>query len=314
MKRIARSFAGAAAIAGLTLGLTACAEGGSNDKPADDGTIKIVASTSVWGSIAETATEDMDGATEVVTILSSKDDDPHEYEATAQDLAELKTADVVVANGGGYDNWLTDNVTEGTPIVSALPLAEGHDHDHDHGAEGHDHDHGAEGHDHGPINPHAWLDMDMVSHFGDHLAQQLNELNPELPDRAPEVTKKAHELKERIAKLSGARVILTESLATDVILDSDLEDVTPNSFADAVAKEAEPSAADIATTRQLIEQGKVDILITNTQSQTPAAETLIEAAKAKDIPVININETPDPGQSYFDYADTFITELEKASK
>ena len=102
-----------------------------------------------------------------MTILDNNQDDPHEYEATARDLAELKNADIVVGNGAGYDNWLTDHVEQGTPLVTAKPVGEAHHHDHgsenhgeqshgeqSHGSdktgghEGHD-DHGQEGHNHG---------------------------------------------------------------------------------------------------------------------------------------------------------------------
>ena len=142
------NFGAVLSIATLALGVTACA-GGSDDSAADGDKIKLVASTSIWGSIAEDITEGRDDV-EVTTILSSKDDDPHEYEATARDIATVKDADIVVANGAGYDNWLTDNVEEGTPLVTAQPLAEAHHHHHgdEHGEEhAHDeHDHEHEGH------------------------------------------------------------------------------------------------------------------------------------------------------------------------
>lgn len=288
-------------IATLALGVTACA-GGSGDSAADGDKIKLVASTSIWGSIAEDITEGRDDV-EVTTILSSKDDDPHEYEATARDIATVKDADIVVANGAGYDNWLTDNVEEGTPLVTAQPLAEAHHHGH----EGHDHGHDA-------TNPHVWFDLDVVSEFEKKLSVELHKLNSDIPESDDDVTKKTDELKQRVEKLKGKNVILTESVAAELIEDSNLKDITPEGFAHAVNNESEPSAADLAATRQLIKDKKADILITNEQSETPAASQLTEAAKEAGIKVVNVNETPDEGQDYFEYADALIKQLEDATK
>ena len=301
MKKMVANFGAVLSIATLALGVTSCA-GGSGDSPADGDKIKLVASTSIWGSIAKDITEGRDDV-EVTTILSSKDDDPHEYEATARDIAAVKDADIVVANGAGYDNWLTDNVEEGTPLVTAQPLAEGHDHGH----EGHDHGHDA-------TNPHVWFDLDVVSEFEKKLSAELHKLNSDIPESDDDVTKKTDELKQRVEKLKGKNVILTESVAAELIEDSNLKDITPEGFAHAVNNESEPSAADLAATRQLIKDKKADILITNEQSETPAASQLTEAAKEAGIKVVNVNETPDEGQDYFEYADALIKQLEDATK
>ncbi|MDK8790808.1 zinc ABC transporter substrate-binding protein [Corynebacterium sp. MSK039] len=351
----------------LTAGLAACSEGGSQDNPAENTEFKIVASTPVWGDIAKAVIESVDGAEKtfsVETIMENKDDDPHGYEATAADIAKAKSADLIAANGAGYDNWLTDNADD-APVVTALPLAaahthdhgdhdhgheghdhgheghdheghdhEGHDHEHDHGDheghdhehahdhEGHDHDHGHdhEGHDHGHDhgsgqNPHAWLDMDIVNAFADNLAAQLHELDEDFPaelDEDAEIKEKTASYTERMKKLPGKKVMLTESVAEAIVEDSSLEDITPESFAKAVAREAEPSAADLAAAKKLITDGKLDVLITNEQAQTPAAEELTKAAKDKDVATVNVNETPDRGTTYFDYVDDILKQLEDA--
>ena len=318
----------------LTTGLAACAEGGSQDNPAENTEFKVVASTPVWGDIAKAVIESVDGAEKtfsVETIMENKDDDPHGYEATAADIAKAKSADLIAANGAGYDNWLTDNADD-APIVSALPLAAAHTHDHgeddhgrDHDHEGHDHEHDHEGHDHGDDehahdrgsgqNPHAWLDMDIVNAFADNLAAQLHELDEDFTaelDEDAEIKEKTASYTERMKKLPAKKVMLTESVAEAIVEDSSLEDITPESFAKAVAREAEPSAADLAAAKKLITDGKLDVLITNEQAQTPAAEELTKAAKDKDVATVNVNETPDRGTTYFDYVDDILKQLENA--
>lgn len=318
----------------LTTGLAACAEGGSQDNPAENTEFKVVASTPVWGDIAKAVIESVDGAEKtfsVETIMENKDDDPHGYEATAADIAKAKSADLIAANGAGYDNWLTDNADD-APIVSALPLAAAHTHDHgeddhgrDHDHEGHDHEHDHEGHDHGDDehahdrgsgqNPHAWLDMDIVNAFADNLAAQLHELDEDFTaelDEDAEIKEKTASYTERMKKLPAKKVMLTESVAEAIVEDSSLEDITPESFAKAVAREAEPSAADLAAAKKLITDGKLDVLITNEQAQTPATEELTKAAKDKNVATVNVNETPDRGTTYFDYVDDILKQLENA--
>mgnify|MGYP005798738329 CR=1 FL=1 len=309
----------------LTTGLAACAEGGSQDNPAENTEFKVVASTPVWGDIAKAVIESVDGAEKtfsVETIMENKDDDPHGYEATAADIAKAKSADLIAANGAGYDNWLTDNADD-APIVSALPLAAAHTHDHGEDDHGRDHDH--EGHDHGDDehahdrgsgqNPHAWLDMDIVNAFADNLAAQLHELDEDFTaelDEDAEIKEKTASYTERMKKLPAKKVMLTESVAEAIVEDSSLGNITPESFAKAVAREAEPSAADLAAAKKLITDGKLDVLITNEQAQTPATEELTKAAKDKNVATVNVNETPDRGTTYFDYVDDILKQLENA--
>jgi len=328
LKIMKRSLAALLGATTLTLGLTACAEGGSNDSPADDGKISVVASTSIYGDLAKALTDGNDKV-EVTSILSSTNDDPHEFEPTARNIAQIRSADLVAANGAGYDNWLTDNVNESVPMVTAAPLAEAHTHDHgnhDHAEDEHNHDaSGSEedsganhsGHNHGAAfadDPHMWMDMDKVNELAEGLAEELHKLDDSFPEDAESITSKTQDFTERVDQLPARNYMLTEPVASHLLGESSLHDVTPSGFAEAVAKESEPSATDIAAAQKEIYDGHVDFLVTNTQSQTAASQELIRAAEEKNIPVVNINETPDSGDDYFDYVNHFIKDLEKATE
>ena len=316
-RRTAAALTGAVV---LTLGLTACS--GDRDSAADNGDLRIVASTAVWGSIARQVVDDAkdDGSTldvTVDTVLSGTDDDPHEYEATARDIAKIRDADVVVGNGAGYDNWLTDNASDGAEIITADQVTSGHDHGDDHSD---DHsDHADDGHDHGHAenNPHVWFNLMLVEHFADHLAQYLHSVDDSFPDRATGVSGELGKVTDRLKKLPEANAVLTEPVAADLLDGTKVRDVTPAGYAHATLAESEPSAADISAARDLITDGTATVLITNAQAQSPAASQLSQAAKDKGLDrkhaVINVNETPDNGQSYFDYLDNTVSALEKAT-
>ncbi|MGO1380129.1 MAG: metal ABC transporter solute-binding protein, Zn/Mn family [Candidatus Corynebacterium faecigallinarum] len=330
MNRHSRSLAALAGAGALTLSLSSCA-GGSDDSAADNGDIRIVASTSTWGDLAQQVVDDAEDAADtelgitVDTILSGTDDDPHVYEATARDISTIRDADVVVGNGAGYDNWLTDNANDDAEVITAAPLAEGHnhgdgdEHDHDHGDDGHDHgDDDHADHDHGSSilasesNPHVWLDMGVITGFADSLAAHLNSLDDTVPAEATGVTEMADGFTERIQALPHAHVILTESVAGLLLDGSEVHDITPEGFARTVLNEGEPSVADLSATRDLITDGEVDTLISNLQSQSQSSDRLSDAAEDADVPVVNINETPGADQDYEDYVDTVISDLEEA--
>lgn len=291
-----KTFLGVASVL-IILGITACA-GGSTDAPAeDDGHISIVSSTSIWGSIAAALVSGHNNI-EVKTIMNNNSDDPHDYEATAQDLATLRKADIVIGNGGGYDTWLTDHAGQAT-IITAIPLPTTES------VTGK-----TEKTEGSTTNPHIWFDLDIVDSFTEELSHSINDLNPQKEISTKEIRKTTEKLRKRIDKLPKANVISTEPVAGALIQQSQLKDITPQAFAHATATESEPSAADLAEALRLVQEAAV--VITNEQSQAAASTELAREAKEHKVPVVNINETPEIGESYFDYIDSALTDLEKA--
>ena len=87
-------------------GLTAC----NNDSSSHDADgINIVASTNVYGSIAKAIAGDK--AT-VHSIIKDPSADPHSYEASPNDIATLKDADIAIVNGGGYDEFAVNALAD----------------------------------------------------------------------------------------------------------------------------------------------------------------------------------------------------------
>ena len=72
--------------------------------PSDqNGRIAVVASTSVYGDIARAIGGD---AITVRSLITDAAQDPHSFEASAQDQLAVAKADVVIENGGGYDDFV----------------------------------------------------------------------------------------------------------------------------------------------------------------------------------------------------------------
>src|SRR5688572_1923380 len=88
--------------AGIAVGLAsiativACGDSTDSDRPT------VVTSTDVWGDIA-VAIAGPDATAR--SLITDPDADPHPHEACAVESAELGDADLVVYNGGGYDEF-----------------------------------------------------------------------------------------------------------------------------------------------------------------------------------------------------------------
>ncbi len=91
--------AGAAALA-----LSGCATSSASGDASGDGTVRIVASTNVYGSIAQEIGGD---DVEVTSILDDPSQDPHSFESSAKTQLAVSKADLLIENGGGYDDFMT---------------------------------------------------------------------------------------------------------------------------------------------------------------------------------------------------------------
>ena len=114
-----------AALAGLGLLLSGCsAEGAPSGTTSSADGINVVASTNVYGDIAKAVGGEK---VNVTAIINKTSQDPHSYEATAQDRLAISKAELVIENGGGYDGFLhkmadDSNIGHGN-ILTAVDVA-----------------------------------------------------------------------------------------------------------------------------------------------------------------------------------------------
>lgn len=123
----------------------------------------IVATTPVLGAIVRDAV----GDAARVEVVMPNGSDPHEWRPSAKDVATLESADLVVRNGLGLEQGLTEAIDRaregGTPVFTAtdhVDVRTVKDAGEEHGDDGHDH--ADEEHDHGAGDPHFWTDPTQV--------------------------------------------------------------------------------------------------------------------------------------------------------
>ncbi|WP_046214130.1 metal ABC transporter substrate-binding protein [Paenibacillus wulumuqiensis] len=125
--------------------------------------------------------------------------EPHDWEPTAKDLAEITDANVLVYNGAGMEDWI-DQVKESATggHLMTVEASQGiniseeteAEHEHNHSAEHEehspaDHEHHSDeetdqhDHDHGGLDPHVWLSPALA-------VQEVRNIEAALSQAAPE--------------------------------------------------------------------------------------------------------------------------------
>jgi zinc/manganese transport system substrate-binding protein len=276
--------------------------------------LTIVSSTNVWGDVASSVGGDL---VQVVSIIDSFSQDPHSYEASARDQLAVNDADVVVANGGGYDSFI-DTLAEAagnSNIVYAYLPEEGEEEDH--ATEEGDHDH-----DHAHGNEHVWYDFHVVEDFATRLAEQLRTLDP---DNAAQYTANLEEflvgiesLEERAAvvagSVSGAKVISSEPVADYLLAELGLTNITPESFSQAIEEELDVSPADLLEIQNLISTNSVNLFVVNIQTGSVQIDALVELAEASGVAVIQVSELLPEGLGYLAWMEQNISAIEAGLK
>ena len=263
----------------------------------DTGKISVVTSTQVWADV----TELLAGEWVEVEVLVPSGQDPHSYQASARDQLAISEAELVIANGGGYDDFMDQLVGSGQTDQIFLKLVEGA---HEDGAE----------HEHGE-NEHIWYDFDLTLDAAESIVKAISELRPEAFESATAgfdfFTSEIANLEIRLEALReravGLAYIAPEGVANLMLERAGFENLTPNDLAEAVEEEREVSLAAITEAEQLLTNRIAEILVINISS-TPdsVTERLIAAAEAGNRNIVRVSET-----GYLDAGDgSAVEELE----
>ena len=288
--------------------LAGCA---STTPAANDGTVRVVASTNVYGSIVEAIGGDLVTVTSLVTSAAQ---DPHSYEASAQDQLAISKAQLIVENGGGYDPFidtLVEAASSKAVVVNATEasgLLEGEDHAHEEGEDHADEEHAEEeGHDHiEGFNEHVWYSLHGVEHVSEEIAHELSEIDP---DNASTYEANLATFQGEIEKLEGAAealhastdgtgVAITEPVPLYLLEAAGLTNLTPEAFSEAIEEGTDVAPTTLRDTLALVGSGDVLLLAYNSQTASPETEQVREAAEAAGIPVVEFTETLPDGADY----------------
>ena len=274
----------------VLLGLAAC----DTRQPATEEGLRVIATTTILGDVVENIV----GDDATVEVLLPQGADPHDYQASARQVAAIQEADLVVANGLMLEEALTD-VLEGAAADGANlflvggqldPLPFG-------------------GQNNGTLDPHVWLDPARMAEAARLIAGELAKVD-DRKDWAARADAYAEELSALDAAISN---LLAGIPAADRELVSNHDSL--GYFADRYgfkiigtvipggATLADPSSADMADLVQLIRQsGAKAIFAETTEPSTLAEAVAAEAGEEIRVVILYTGSLGEPGSG----ADTLI--------
>ena len=251
----------------------------SSAKTTGSGPIKVVAAENFWGSIVSQL-----GGTHVTvtSIISDPSADPHQYESDAQNAAAVADAHLVVQNGLGYDDFMSQLLgathNSGRVVVNAADVV------------------GVHGND---ANPHLWYSTQYVDAVAQAISAELQKLEPasasafaaNLQTFQASVAKIAAAVDEIKARHPNAPVAYTERVPGYMLADAGLVVKTPPGFAQSNEDGSEPSAADAQAMDALITSHAIRVLLYNAQATSAASTRARQLAQQNNIPVVAVTET-----------------------
>ena len=287
---------------GLVAGVAACTQQPQDSHEHHDAAATVVASTDVWGSVASAVAG---GHATVKSIVTSAVDDPHSFEASPAEAAEIADASLVVYNGGGYDHWVDDVLANHPDVqtVNAYSLLSSAEQ---------------------PANEHVFYDIGTAKTVATTIADRLAQADDAHADvyraNAAEFGKQADAIaaaERAIAQAHpGAAVVATEPVAHYLLVNAGITDTTPPGFSSAVEEDTDPSPADIAAMLDLINSRQVAALLFNPQTETTATKQVEDAARQASIPVVTVTETLPEGTDYLTWqrqtVEQVASQLDKA--
>jgi zinc/manganese transport system substrate-binding protein len=264
------------------------------------GTLQVMAAENSWGSIAAQL-----GGTHVsvTSIVTNPNTDPHEYESNPADARAFATADYVILNGAGYDDWAT-RLLDANPnagrrtftIAQLLGVKQGD-------------------------NPHAWYQPDWVERVADRITADYKSLDAAdavyFDQRRQAFRDALKPYHDRIAAIrdqfGGTRVGATESIFVYLAGALGVDLVSPPRFMQAVSEGNDPPAQDVTTFDTQIKNREIKVLVYNEQTSTAVTTTLRQLAAQQKIPVVGISETlHPPGASFQQWQLSQLVALQNA--
>ncbi|WP_120003377.1 metal ABC transporter solute-binding protein, Zn/Mn family [Nesterenkonia muleiensis] len=290
----------AAAACASVVVLTACGNGDDQTESGETG-LRVVTSIDVYADLVQGIAGD---TVEVEPLVASTAVDPHSYEATAQDRLKVENADVIIANGGGYDAFITLLASSADKEDQVYQLIDGENH-HSHEFDG------------TWENEHIWYDLDRMSEFVMDFAEHLGETAPEnaqhYADNAAALAEEIDELarRNRALEAEGMGYVATEAVSGFLLDDAGLENQTPLEFLNAVEHGDDVAPRLYSDALDLAEE--VDLLSYNSQTETQQSARIREAAEQSGAVVVEFTETiPDDAEGFLDWMSANIDTVEDA--
>lgn len=259
---------------------------GCTTKPAakTDG-ITVVSSLNFYGEVAKAVLGDHGTVTSIIT---SPNTDPHDFEPTTKTARTVAAADVVIANGIGYDGWMQKLVkANGNSAVTSIRVGE----DLMSKKTG--------------ANEHLWYNEATMSKLARHLAKVYAKRDPKhqaaYQRNAEKYIKSLQPISTKLNQLKQnsqrQKVAVSEPVFNYALAELGYQ-ISDQHFARAIEEGTDPSPSDIKSLQTAITEHKIAFFVQNSQSTDKVVANLVSLANKHNVPVIKVTETMPHGLNY----------------
>lgn len=235
--------------------------------------ISIVTTTNVYSDIAKNIVGKYGTAT---AIIDKSSVDPHDFDPTTADAKKVAQANIIVANGLGYDSWMNKLAKS----VDKKPVLVGED---------------LMGLKSGD-NPHIWYNLDMPTKYVDYLVKRLSKLDKKHVAYFKENGEKYLAKIDKIKQLAQAnkgdqKPVFVSEPVFDYALQEAGYKIGDKKFEEAIENGTDPSPKTINEMNNAIKQKKIAFFVNNTQASSSTVKSFVKLAKKNNVPVLNVRET-----------------------
>ena len=235
--------------------------------------ISIVTTTNVYSDIAKNIVGKYGTAT---AIIDKSSVDPHDFDPTTADAKKVAQANIIVANGLGYDSWMNKLAKS----VDKKPVLVGED---------------LMGLKSGD-NPHIWYNLDMPTKYVEYLVKRLSKLDKKHAAYFKENGEKYLAKIDKIKQLAQAnkgdqKPVFVSEPVFDYALQEAGYKIGDKEFEEAIENGTDPSPKTINEMNNSIKQKKIAFFVNNTQASSSTVNAFVKLAKKNNVPVLNVRET-----------------------
>ena len=228
----------------------------------EENTLTVAASTYPIALLADAVTEGVDGVT-VKAVINQEISCVHDYTLTTTDMQTIESADILLLNGAGLDDFMDDvlavydgTVADCSENVTLLTMA------------------------HGETDPHIWMDPARAAVMAQNIAEALSKTDP---DNADIYRQNAEEAALRLTALRDelyGEVCGNDAYCQELITFHDgfgyFADTLGLTILRAIEEEAgsEASAQDIAEMIDLVREHQLPVIFGEVNGSHSSAEAI----------------------------------------
>lgn len=263
--------------------IAGCSQSTSSTK---NNKITITATTDFYGEVAKAV---VGNKGHVTSVINNPSVDPHDYEPTSKIAKEVANSNVLVANGVGYDGWmskLAKNAPKATYIKVGEDLLDKKDGD----------------------NPHLWYNPKTMPKLASDLAKHFSKLQPKneayFKANAKQYIKSLASINQQIKRINAVAKKTTnkEVYVSEPVFDYALQaagfKVADHSFEEDTENGVDPSPKTIKTMQTNIKNHKIAFFVFNKQVDSKTVNNLVSLARKNKVPVLAVTETLPSGKTY----------------